>query len=99
MVVECNYTLDHNILKLLGLVWGQCTPSLKEDIIGLDNYGGNPNKNNCLWLFQHLKSSTSGANISQYEYLSYVIYLRSLLKMRQKDNASTDGTLVVVAGW
>ena len=41
-------------------------------------------------MFQHLDSSTSGAGKSQYEYLSYVRDIVSLLTMRQKDNESTE---------
>ena len=44
-----------------------------------------------MWLFQHLKSSASGANRSQYEYLSYVRILNPLLGMLQQDNKSTEG--------
>ena len=34
--VKRKFTLDQDISKLYGLVWGQCTPSLKEGIIWLD---------------------------------------------------------------
>ena len=37
-LVDQKSTLDQNISKLYGLVWGQCTLALKEDIIGLDDY-------------------------------------------------------------
>ena len=36
-------------------------------------------------------SSTSGAYISQYEYLSYVKSLISLIIIRQQDNEFTEG--------
>ena len=42
-------------------------------------------------MFQHLKSSTYGANRSKYEYLSYVITRRSLLTMSQQDKIYTEG--------
>ena len=91
MFIERKSTLDQNISKLYGLVWGQCTPSLKEDIIGLDDYGVNSNEYNCLCLFQYLKESESGADIPQYEYLYYVRSLRFLLTMNQQYNESTEG--------
>ena len=89
--VERKSILDQNISNLCGIVWFQCTPSLKEYIIGLDGYRVKFNEYNCLCLFQHLKSSTSGADRYQYEYLSYVISPSSLLTMRQKYNESTEG--------
>ena len=42
-------------------------------------------------MFHHLKYSTSGANRSQYNYLTYARSIRSLLKIRQQDNKSTEG--------
>ena len=38
LFVERKSTLDHNISKLYGIVWGQCIPDLKEDTIGLEEY-------------------------------------------------------------
>ena len=63
---------------------------MKEDIIGLDGYRVKSNEYNCLWLFQHLKSNTFGAERSQYEYFSYVRDLISLMDIHQQDNESTE---------
>ena len=90
-VVERKSTLDQNISKLYRLIWGQCTPALKKYIIGLDDYGVKSNEYDCMWLFQNLKSSTSGADRSQYEYLSFVRDLISLLTTHQQYNESTKG--------
>ena len=43
---ERKSTLEHNISKIYGLVWGQLTLDLKEDVIGLDEYGVNSNEYN-----------------------------------------------------
>ena len=42
-------------------------------------------------MFQHLNSSTYGANRSQYEYLSTVRALISILKILQQYNKSNEG--------
>ena len=90
MIVELKSTLWQHISKLYGIIWVQCTPELKEDIIGLDGYRVKSNEYNCLWLFQHLKSNTFGAERSQYEYFSYVRDLISLMDIHQQDNESTE---------
>ena len=82
--------MDQNISNPHEIFWLKCTPDLKEDIIGLDDYRVTSNEYNCLWLFQHLNPITFCANRYQYEYLSYVRYLKSLLKICQKDNESTE---------
>ena len=44
--VEQNYTLYQNISNFYGLFWGQRILALKEEIIGLDNYGIKSNEYN-----------------------------------------------------
>ena len=36
--VDRKSVLKQNISKLYGQVWGQCTPKLKDDICGLNDY-------------------------------------------------------------
>ena len=57
----------------------------------LDDDEVKSNEYDFLYLFHHLKSSTSGADRSQYKYLSFVSALRSLLMILQQDNESTEG--------
>ena len=45
----------------------------------------------CVWLIKVLKSSSSRADKSQYDYLSIVRALRALLTCRQQDNKSAEG--------
>ena len=56
--VDHKLTLAQNLSKLYGLIWGQCTPNLKEDIIGLSEYKAKFSKYDCIWLLQHLNASS-----------------------------------------
>ena len=89
--VDRKSVLKQNIYKIYGQVWRQCTPKLKEDICVLTDYPDKSKNYDCIWLINVLKSSSSGAYRSQYDYLSLVCALRSLLTCRQQDNKSAEG--------
>ena len=88
--VERKSVLKHNISKLYGQVWGKCTPKLKEDICGLTDYPDKYKDCDCVLLIKVLKSGNSGADRSQYDYLSLVRALRALLTFRQQYNESAE---------
>ena len=89
--IERKSTLDQNISKLYGVVLGHCTPDLKEDGIGLDDYGVYFKDCYFLWLFQHINLSTSSAERYQYEHLSYVISLSFFNGNSSARQKSTEG--------
>ena len=89
--VDRKSVLKQNISKLYGQFWGQFTPNLKEDICGLTDYPDKSKDYDCVWLIKVLKSSSSGADRSQYDYLSLVRALRALFTCRQQDNESAEG--------
>ena len=82
--------LFQNITKLFGIIWGQCTPSLQEDIRGLQDYKNETDSYNTLWLLENLKRASSGNDKAQYEYLTIVKNLKSLFMSRQGDNESLE---------
>ena len=88
--VDRKSTLTQNLSKLYGLIWGQCTPKLKEDVMGMDEYEVKSNEYACLWLLEKVKATSSGADRAQYEYLSYIRALRNLSTCRQQDNESVE---------
>ena len=88
--VDRKSTLTQNLSKLYGLIWGQCTPKLKEDVMGMDEYEVKSNEYACLWLLEKVKATSSGAYRAQYEYLSYIRALRNLSTCRQQDNESVE---------
>ena len=80
--VDRKAILSQNLAKLFGLVWGQCTPKLREDIMGRTDYVTKLTEYDCLWLLEKVKSASSGADRGQYKYLSYLRALRSLVTCR-----------------
>ena len=40
--------LTQNLTKMFGLVWGQCTPKLRGDIMGMKEYQEKANEYNCI---------------------------------------------------
>lgn len=69
--VDRKSILMQKLAKLFGLIWGQCTPKLREDIMGKAEYTVKATEYDCLWLLEKAKSSSLGADRGQYEYLSY----------------------------
>lgn len=88
--VDRKSILTQNMAKLFGLIWGQCTPKLREDIMGNVDYNTKATEYDCLWLMEKTKSASSGADRGQYEYLSYLRALRSMVTCRQQDNESVE---------
>ena len=95
--VDRKSVLKQNISKLYGQVFVQCTPKLKEDICGLTDYPDKSKDFDSVWFIKVLKSSSSVAERSQYDYLSLVRALRSLLTCRQQDNESAEGMIERIA--
>lgn len=58
--------LESNLPKLFGLIWGQCTPTLQQDIRNLPDYGVKADRHDCLWLLEHLKKCTAGTDNTQH---------------------------------
>ena len=79
-------TLTANMPKLFGLMWGQCTPTLQQDIRNLADYQVQSDAHNCLWLLTNLKQCVSGCDETQHPSLVYLRTLRSLLTTRQSDS-------------
>ena len=90
---EHHFILTQNLDKMFGLVWGQCTQKLYEDIMGMKEYQEKANEYNYLWLLENLKTAVSGADRGQYEYLSHIHALRALITCRQQDNESMEKLL------
>ena len=82
-------TLQSNYPKLFGLLWGQCTPSLQQDLRNLTKYKDAHDKRDCLWLLEELKKSSSGSDDSQHEVLTYIRIVRTLFTTRQRESETT----------
>ena len=80
--------LQSNFSKLFGLLWGQCTPLLQQELRNLSQYKDAYDKRDCLWLLQELKKSASGSDSSQHEFLTYIRTIRTLFTIRQRESES-----------
>ncbi len=79
-------TLTSNFPKLFGLIWGQCTPSLQQDLRNLPTYRNSYDDKDCLWLLTELKRCASGSDHTQHEILTYIKAMRTLFTTKQRDN-------------
>ena len=82
--------LFQNTTKLYGIIWGQCTPSIQEEIRGLIDWEKQSNSYNTLWLLQNLKRSSSGSDSAQYGILTIVKNMKSLFLSKQGDSESLE---------
>ena len=53
--------LRQNQIKLWGVIWGQCSPTLKTEIKGNDDFSGEMVKYDTVWLLGQLKLASVGA--------------------------------------
>ena len=74
-------TLQSNHSKLFGLIWGQCTPLLQQDLRNLPKYKESYENRDCLWLMNELKKSLWGQmkHSTQYSRSFALFVLCSLL--------------------
>ena len=60
--IACEMLLKSNMVKVYGLVWGQCSAALQSYINGLDSYEDKRDCFDVLWLLGKLKKAMSGIN-------------------------------------
>ena len=85
--------LKNNITKLWGVVWGQCTDALKEDIIGIEEYETKLDDYDTLWLLQQVKQCSAGADKTQHEYLTILKAMKALFLCRQGKHESLENIM------
>mmetsp|Transcript_18801 Transcript_18801/g.21383 ORF Transcript_18801/g.21383 Transcript_18801/m.21383 type:complete len:567 (+) Transcript_18801:256-1956(+) len=78
-------TLQSNLPKLYGLIWGQCTPGVQQDIRNLPDYSDKSDKHDCLWLLNHLKQAAAGTDDTQQPILVFLRSFRLLITTRQNE--------------
>ena len=81
-------TLQANFPKLFGLIWGQCTPALQQDLRNLDKFKESYESRDCLWLLNELKKSSSGSDSTQHEIVTFIRTIRTLFTTRQRESES-----------
>ena len=79
-------TLQSNFPKLFGLIWGQCTLALQQDLRNLPKYKESYESRDCLWLLNELKKSSSGSDSTQHEVLTFIRTITTLFTTRQRES-------------
>lgn len=96
-------TLQSNYPKLFGLIWGQCIPSLQQELRNLPKYKESYDTRDCLWLLNELKKSSSGSDTTQHEMVTFIRTVASQNKeyFTRKEIEGTDnaGLLQGHIGW
>ena len=70
-------TLNTNVTKIYGYIWGQCTPGVQADIKSKKDFETESSKYNALWLLLEVKKISAGVYTrgngyrSMYEILNY----------------------------
>ena len=81
-------TLQANYPKLFGLIWGQCTPTLQQELQSMPKYKESYEQRDCLWLLNELKRCSSGSDDTQHEVVTFVRRIRTLFTTRQRESES-----------
>ena len=47
--------MESNLCNLFGLIWGQCSPALKTEVMSINGFMDEADDFNCVWLMEELK--------------------------------------------
>lgn len=79
-----------NMASLWGIVIGQCTDSLQEQIRAKDEYETNSSNYDSIWLIKTLKKVISGVTAQSNIYHSLFHALKDFYNIRQQDNENIE---------
>jgi len=79
-----------NIASLWGIVIGQCTDSLQEQVCAEDEYETNSSNYDSIWLIKSLKKVISGITAQSNIYHSLFHALKDLYNIQQQDNENVE---------
>ena len=76
-------TLQNNIIKIYGLIWGQWYPYLQRELEGNLDYTTYPPTYDWLQLFTNIKICTSGIDCTSSGYYSVFMSMRTIVCLQQ----------------
>jgi hypothetical protein len=79
-----------NLTSLWGVILGQCTPSLKEEVRAMEGYEDRAAAYDSIWFLQTLQKVTAGVTNTSNSYYSLFHSLKDLYMIRQKEHESVD---------
>ena len=63
--------VKHNVVKLYGIIWGNCSHSLQTELASIEGYEDKHKSFNSLWLMKNLKLLGAGIDKKQDIFLAY----------------------------
>jgi len=85
--------LTGNIVKLYGIIYGQCTPALKSTVKGDVEYAAKSSTFDTLWLLEKLKAITAGVDTKSNPALTLHEQILTFFTMHQGSTESDDNYL------
>ena len=86
---ERRKTVKSNLTSLWGVILGQCTPSLKEEVRAMEGYEDRAAAYDSIWFLQMLvQKVTAGVTNTSNSYYSLFHSLKDLYMIRQKEHES-----------
>ena len=82
--------MEENLLKIYGMVNGQCTDAMKAVLQEDPKYEDESEKRNAVWLMNAIKSIKSGIHPSRNMMRMYFMKMKELFGIRQERNKTLD---------
>ena len=83
-------TLTSNLVKVFGVVWGQCSPGLQEAIKGATDAKTKMDDYDCLWLLEQAKLHSSGVDQTTNAYRNVWMAAKAFFTVHQFNNESVE---------
>lgn len=80
----------NNLTVLWGIVIGQCTPMLQEELRAEEDYDIKSSEYDSIWLLKTLQRVTAGINKTTNVYYSLLHALEEFYTIKQRENESVE---------
>ena len=83
-------TLDDNIIKMFGVIWGQCSPALQEAIKGTSSSTDKLDDFDAVWLYEQAKLHSSGLDKSTNTFRNMWLATKAFFLTFRYNNESVE---------
>ena len=83
-------SVTNNLTALWGVIMGQCTPALQEELRAEDTYETRATSYDSIWLLKTLQKVTAGMNKTNNPYYSLFHAMKEFYTIRQKEGESVE---------
>jgi hypothetical protein len=92
-------TLTSNLATIYAVAWGQCSEDMKARVKTHEGYDDKSTANDCVWLFQQIRSVTLQFNDSKDGFMSLLDAQFNFLSCKQSSGQSADEYAESLIGW